>query len=91
MKETIFNAVTPSFVANKIHLIEIEVVGVTSTGNQVSANEALISTDDGEEKDELERKVFDPERFSSSFGVAGFQCCWDDRNKHGQSIHHSKA
>jgi len=70
MKEAIFNAVTPSFVANKIHLIEIEVVDVTSTGNQVSANEALISTDDGEEKDELERKVFDPERFSSSFGVA---------------------
>ena len=69
MKEAIFNAVTPSFVANRMHSIEIAVVDVTAAGNEISANEALISTEDREERDELGRSVFDSDRFPPSFRV----------------------
>ena len=67
MKEAIFNAMTPSFAANRMHSIEIAVIDVTSAGNEMSANEALISTEHEEEKDELERNVFDSDRFPGSF------------------------
>merc|ERR1711965_502827 len=69
MKEAIFNAVTPSFVANRMHSIELAVVDVTAAGNEISANEALVSTEDREERDELGRSVFDSDRFPPSFRV----------------------
>jgi hypothetical protein len=65
VKEAVFNAVTPSFVAKKVHSIEIAVVDVTGD----NADAALTSTEEVEktEEENVDKNFYDPDRFPTMF------------------------